>query len=149
MKARQWFGLLVMVVAIALLGSLNSLPAAADEGGEHHAHFLACAKACAECAVICDSCHHHCSEMVKNGSKEHAASMRLCVDCADYCRLAGALSARGSPVAVYACEGCAKTCDDCATACEAIKSDKHMAECAKSCRDCAKACRDMAKMVKK
>jgi hypothetical protein len=136
------------IVAVALLGSMSTPPVAADEGGEHHAHFMACAKACAECALHCDSCFHHCKEKVLAGNKDHAKSMELCVDCAEFCRLGAALAARHSPLAIYACESCARSCDDCATSCETFKDDKHMAECAKSCRDCAKSCRDMVKMVK-
>jgi hypothetical protein len=143
-------GLVVMIAAFALAGVIRAQPPAplAAQGGEHHAHFLACAKACADCAVQCDSCYRHCAELVKGGSKQHAKSMELCVDCAEFCRLSQSLSARGSPLAGYACESCAKSCDDCAGACETMKDDKHMTECAKSCRDCAKACRDMVKMIK-
>src|SRR5437870_5735030 len=92
----------VLVTAFAVLGGGPGL--SADEGGDHAAHFLHCAKACADCAIQCDSCHHHCSHMVTSGSKEHAKSMEYCVDCADVCRTAGALSARGSSLATPVCE---------------------------------------------
>lgn len=118
-------------------------------GGEHahadHEHFAKCAKACADCQVMCDSCFHHCAALVAKGKKEHVKSMHACVDCADFCSLAARLSARHSQFAVTACVGCAKTCDECAAECEKFKDDKHMADCAKSCRECAKSCRVMIK----
>ena len=117
----------------------------AAEGSEHEAHFEKCAKACADCQVQCDSCFHHCAEMVGKGDKDHAKCMHACVDCADCCKLAATLSARNSPFAAAACECCAKCNDECAAACEKFPDDKHMAACAKSCRDCAKACREMIK----
>ena len=116
---------------------------------DHHAHFMKCAKVCADCAVVCDSCYHHCADIATTApKKEHAKSMKLCNDCAETCRLAATLAGRHAHHAIGACEFCAHVCDDCAAACEAVPSDKHMAECAKACRDCAKACRDMVKMVK-
>lgn len=120
----------------------------ADEHEMHHAaHFMACAKACVECQLHCDSCFKHCLAKLTEGNKEHAKTVQSCVDCADHCKLAAALSARMSPYAKFACDGCAKTCDECAAACEKFPDDKHMAACAKSCRDCAKACREMVKHV--
>jgi hypothetical protein len=148
MATRRLLALTLMLVAMTLLGATSTTPLAANEGGDHHGHYMACAKACAECALQCDSCFHHCKEKALSGSKEHARSMQICVDCAEFCRLGATLAARHSPLAVNGCEACARACDDCATACETFKDDKHMAECAKSCRDCARACREMVKMVK-
>jgi hypothetical protein len=150
MSTRQWLGaVLLFVLPVAVIGSQVTNPATREGGGEHHHHFMTCAKACSDCALQCDSCYHHCLHLLKEGKKEHERSMRLCVDCAEVCRLAATLSARESHLAVYACDGCAKSCDDCAALCETSKDDKHMADCARSCRDCAKACREMIKMVKK
>jgi len=116
---------------------------------DHHAHFMKCAKVCADCAVECDSCYHHCADIVSTSpKKEHTKSMKLCTDCAEACRLAATLAGRHSQFAVGACDFCARCCDECASACEAVPTDKHMAECAKACRDCAKVCREMVKMVK-
>jgi hypothetical protein len=149
MKFYRLLGLVLVGAAACAFGAAGIRTLHADQGGEHHHHFTACAKACSECAVQCDSCYHHCKHKVAEGEKGHLKSMGLCVDCAEFCRLAATLSARESSLAVYACESCSKSCDDCATSCESFKDDKHMAECAKSCRDCAKACREMVKMVKK
>jgi hypothetical protein len=118
---------------------------AQDKAPEHHEHFAACAKACADCQVSCDSCFHHCAALVAEGKKDHVKTMHTCVDCGECCKLAATLAARGSPFAKDACDCCAKCCDECAKACEKFPDDKHMAACAKSCRDCAKACREMIK----
>ena len=124
-------------------------PAAAQEKkGDHHAHFLACAKACADCQIQCDMCFAHCKGLLAGGKKEHEQTTQLCVDCAECCKLAATLTARMSPLSAEACECCAKCCDKCAEACEKFPDDKHMAACAKSCRDCAKACREMIQHLK-
>ena len=114
---------------------------------EHAKHFNECAKACADCQLQCDMCFKHCQDLAAEGKKEHATTAQLCVDCADFCKLAGSLSARQSMLAGSACESCAKACDMCATSCEKFPDNKHMAQCAKSCRECAKACRAMLKHV--
>jgi hypothetical protein len=142
-------GFFWLALTIATFGPAGTVAFDNAAGGEHHGHFMTCAKACNDCALQCDSCYHHCMHKVTAGEKDHAKSMRLCVDCAEFCRLSATLSARESSLALYACESCAKACDDCAASCESFKDDKHMAECARSCRDCAKACREMVKMVKK
>lgn len=147
MSAFRFSSLVVAALTVGLVASASDQPPG-GAGGEHHTHFLTCAKTCADCSLQCDSCHHHCAKLVVGGSKDHAKSMELCVDCGEACRFAAALTARESRLSLYACECCARCCDDCATACESFKDDRHMAECAKSCRDCAKACRDMVKMVK-
>jgi hypothetical protein len=147
MNAMHLVGFAVVALAVTAAASPQN-PGGGDKGGDHAAHFLACARACADCSLQCDSCHHHCEQLVIKGSKDHAKSMELCVDCGEACRFAGSLTARHSRLSVLACECCAKCCDECATACEAFKDDRHMSDCAKSCRDCAKACRDMVKMVK-
>ena len=120
--------------------------ASADEPHAKHAeHFIRCAKACAECLLECDFCHHHCVGLVVEGHKEHAKTLKLCVDCGEICSAAAKLAARQSVLAVILCESCAKACDECNAACEKFPDDKIMAKCAKACRDCAAACRDMIK----
>jgi hypothetical protein len=149
MNMFQFLGLALAAGLVGAVGTAGTSAPGAREGGDHQAHFMACAKACADCSVQCDSCYQHCTHKVIGGSKEHAKSMELCVDCAEVCRLGATLAGRHSKLAVPACEFCAKTCDECASACEAFKDDKHMTDCAKACHDCAKACREMVKMVKK
>jgi hypothetical protein len=136
------------VTAAGLATLSTAATAAAQEKGDHHAHFTKCAKACADCQLQCDMCFTHCKGLLAAGKKEHETTTQICVDCAECCKLAATLTARMSPLAAEACECCAKCCDRCAEACEKFPDDKHMAECAKSCRDCAKACREMIQHLK-
>jgi hypothetical protein len=112
---------------------------------EHDEHFATCAKACAACTLACESCFNHCAALVGEGKKDHAKTMRLCLDCAEVCAASAKLVSRHGPLMVTACEACAKACETCAAACDKFGSDKHMAACAKACRDCAKACKEMIK----
>jgi hypothetical protein len=134
----------LMLAALAAAALVLSGARAEDKEDPHKAHFDACAKACADCMRECESCAHHCAHLVIDGKKDHAMSMALCVDCGDICATAAKLTARGGPMAVPYCEGCAKACDACAAECDKFPSDDHMKACAKACKDCAKACRDMA-----
>ncbi|MBY0524716.1 MAG: four-helix bundle copper-binding protein [Gemmataceae bacterium] len=139
--------------ALGALGAtaigLTALPTGlvrAEQGADaQHENMMKCAKMCADCQISCDMCFHHCAELLTKGTKEHAKTMHLCIDCAECCSTASRLVARSSPLAAAACECCAKCNDECAAACEKFKDDKHMAACAKSCRDCAKSCREMIK----
>ncbi len=142
--------LTVGAFAAALLIGFNvlRLQAAVPGAGhsDHHAghgHFDECARTCAACLVECESCYAHCAGLVADGNTDHAASMRLCNDCADLCRSAATLAARGSEFSVAACETCATACDQCAEACGAFPDDAHLQACAQSCRECAAACRAM------
>lgn len=144
---RNRFGAMAMTVA-GLFALASAGPAAADDKAGHHEHFMKCAKVCADCQIQCDMCFVHCRAMLAQGKKEHEASLQLCADCAEFCKLAATLSARMSPLSMEACDSCAKACDKCAESCEKFPADKHMAACAKSCRDCAKACREMIQHLK-
>ena len=115
---------------------------------DHHAHFMKCAKVCADCGIECDMCFVHCRALLAQGQKEHEGPMQLCADCAEVCKMAATLAARQSALSVEACDACAKACDKCAASCEKFPDDKHMAQCGKSCRECAKACRDMIQHIK-
>lgn len=115
---------------------------------EHDEHFDRCAKACADCQRMCDSCYRHCADLVAGGNKDHARSMNLCLDCGEVCSTAAKLSARKSTLAGPTCEACARVCDVCAEECEKFKDDKHMTACARECRACAKECRAMLKHIK-
>lgn len=140
---------LMSVTAVALTALLLSVTGQARADDHHAKHFADCAKACADCQLQCDMCFKHCLGLLTEGKKEHAKTVQTCADCAEFCKLAATLTARQSPFAATACEGCAKACDECAAACEKFPDDKHMSACAKSCRDCAKACREMVKHVGK
>lgn len=143
MDRRKLLG--VLGATAAGLASHSATEARGEQDDAHPEHMLKCAKTCADCQISCDMCFHHCSELLAKGSKEHASTMHLCVDCAECCSTAARLVARSSPLAAAACECCAKCSDQCAAACEKFKDDRHMADCAKACRDCAKACREMMK----
>ena len=138
----------VTVLGAALTALLAGWPGPQTRAGEkgHHAeHFDKCAKACADCMRECESCAHHCGHLVASGKKEHLKTLGTCADCAEFCASAAKIVSRHGPMAVPACEACAKACDVCAAACEKTSDDAHMKRCAQACRDCAKACRDMAK----
>ncbi len=148
MFSRNRFGpAMLMLFGVASLTGGAPVQAAEDKG-DHHAHFAKCAKVCADCQLQCDMCFAHCRGLLAQGKKEHEMTTQLCVDCGDCCKLAASLSARMSPLSVEACDCCAKCCDKCAEACEKFPDDKRMAECAKSCRDCAKSCREMIQHLK-
>jgi hypothetical protein len=147
MFRRTVLGLVGMAV-LALVGLGGSATPAQEkvakkEAPHEHGDTHKCAIACAQCMLACEACAHHCATLVIDGKKEHARTMGTCVDCGEYCGLAAKVVARQGPLAVTACEGCAKACDQCGTACEKHPEDEHMKACAKACRDCAKACRDM------
>ncbi len=136
------FCVILFVAGCALIGPRAAI--AADEH-KHAAHYDACAKACADCMRVCDTCSRHCAEMILAGHKEHMQTLLTCTDCADVCASAGKIVARRGPYSAMICETCAKVCDDCCAACEKFPNDEHMKNCARECRDCAKACREMIK----
>src|SRR5436853_567263 len=74
--------------------------------------FAACARACADCQLMCDRCFHHCSTLVAKGAKDHVQRMRLCLDCAECCKMASSLTARHSAFSVGACAFCATCCNE-------------------------------------
>ena len=146
MDRREVLGILGAGAA-GLTAFAGSRVSADEPHAEHAGHFNQCAKACADCLQECDSCYHHCAGLVTEGHKDHAKTMKLCVDCGEICSAAAKLAARQSVLAAILCGACAKACDECNAACEKFPDDKHMAKCAKACRDCAAACRDMIKNV--
>jgi hypothetical protein len=132
-------------VFAAMLSMFAAAPGTRSDP-EPPAIYMTCARACADCQLQCDSCYKHCLGLMAHG-KEHAKTAEFCNDCAECCKLGATLSARRSPLAGHACDGCAKCCDECAAACEKMAGDEIMARCAKECRACAKACRDMVQQV--
>jgi hypothetical protein len=137
---------LLGIALVILAGPADVQPRAKEapvKAPHEHGPFDVCAKACADCMLQCDSCHHHCTHLVAEGKKDHFATMRLCDDCAAVCATAARVTGGHGPLSATICEACARSCDACGAACEKVPSDEHMAACAKACRDCAKACRDM------
>ncbi|HJZ53733.1 MAG TPA: four-helix bundle copper-binding protein [Gemmataceae bacterium] len=131
----------VAVLAAAVVVVPSRVEARPDH--PHHAHFMQCAKVCADCQLTCDMCFVHCKALLAEGKKEHEVTAQVCADCAECCKLAATLSARMSPLAVEACDCCAKCCDKCAAECDKHQADPRMKECAQKCRECAKVCREM------
>ncbi|MGN6546584.1 MAG: hypothetical protein ACTHK7_16130 [Aureliella sp.] len=134
---------LPLVAGIALSLVLYAGPASAAEG--HGEQMKKCAKECAECQVVCDSCSEHCLTKAGEGKKDHARCSQMCADCAECCKTCATLCARKSPLARPMLKCCEECCKECAAMCEKFDDDKHIAECAKTCRDCAKSCADMLK----
>ena len=77
------------------------------ESHEHCEHM----KALGECIRACNEATHHCLEHLKMDSSEHrehhAKALELTRDCQEFCILAATLTARKSPLAMYAHEACA------------------------------------------
>jgi hypothetical protein len=135
----------IAAAGVGIAGTLARSAVAADPPSKsaHGSAMQECAAECYDCAQECDSCSAHCAGLVSKGKSDHMATMQSCLDCADICRAAGALSARSSKYASLVCKACAEVCDACAAACEKQPDDEHMKKCAKACRDCAKECREM------
>lgn len=145
---RHPVSVLLTLLTAAVLGLAVPADAADKKPEEMHAgHMDACARACADCMLECESCMRHCADLVSNGKKEHVVTAGTCADCAEFCSAAAKIVAHRGPMATLICESCAKACDKCGTECEKFPDDAHMARCAKSCRDCAKSCREMVKMM--
>lgn len=105
--------------------------------------YTACIEACNQCALACEHCAASCL-------LEEQTHMQRCIvldrDCADFCRLAAALMARGSDFAAAVCEQCAAVCEACGEEC-AKHAPAHCQNCARACRACAQECRNMAEQA--
>jgi hypothetical protein len=111
-------------------------------------YFLVCAKACDDCARICDTSSAHCAKLVADGKNEHMQTLKLCQDCAAVCRAAAAVTARDGPMADLITLACADACKRCGDECEKHASDPVMKGCADQCRACEKVCREMNQQAK-
>lgn len=94
---------------------------------------FACAAACEHCATAC------LDESDVAGMKD---CIKLDMDCADMCRFAASVMARGSAFAGDVCTLCAGICEACAAECGKHDHD-HCQACAEACKQCAEACRAM------
>jgi hypothetical protein len=144
---RRKFGIVAAaaLAATALEHKVFAQAKKSSEGQPHtgHGNMAACAKACADCQLECDSCAAHCAQMIQQGRKEHATTLATCQDCADACTAAARITARGGPFAAVICRACAEACARCGKECEKFPDDGHMKRCAEECRQCEKACREM------
>src|SRR5689334_3947409 len=98
-----------------------------------------CIDACNDCAVACEHCAAAC--LGEQELRMLVRCIRLDLDCAEICRTAGILMARGSDRAAEFCVLCAEFCDTCAQECEKHQHMEHCRRCAESCRRCAEECR--------
>jgi hypothetical protein len=102
--------------------------------------FQSCIDACQACATACDFCASQCLKEYDVSSM--ARCIALDVDCADACRLAATVMARGSTFAVDVCALCADICEACADECSR-HAMAHCQDCAQACKRCAVECRSM------
>ena len=103
--------------------------------------FQDCIDACNRCADACDNCAASC--LREEDVKAMARCIALDMDCAQVCRTAAALMARGSDHAAALCRVCETVCRACAAECGQHQMD-HCQQCAQACRECADACAKMA-----
>lgn len=103
--------------------------------------YAACIEACNECANACDTCAAAC--LNENDMQGMGRCISLDIDCAQLCRLAAGVMARGGEAAKAICAACATVCDLCADECSKHQS-QHCQACAEACRRCAASCRQMA-----
>lgn len=150
MKIRM---LAIGAMAVVLALSFVNVSATQEKAGKkahhtHHAALSACAKACSDCQRECDMCATHCAHLLGEGKKGHMASLKHCLDCANFCVTAAQITSRHGPLAVLICEPCAEACMRCAKQCEKHPDDEHMKRCADECRKCEKACKEMVKHMR-
>lgn len=109
-----------------------------------HEKYQSCIKACDDCAVECEHCATACLE--EDQVKMLARCIQRDRDCADICRLALTLMARGSEFVSQICALCAEICQACGDECVKHKKMEHCQRCAEACYRCAEECRKIAKM---
>ena len=90
-----------------------------------------CAAECSRCATAC---------LDEEDVKMMSRCIRLDIDCAEICALAGSFVARGSENAEDVLALCADLCNECADECEKHSQMEHCKRCAEICRECAEAC---------
>jgi len=73
-----------------------------------HQQHETCIKACNDCADACDMCASACLQ--EDDVKMMARCIALDIDCAQLCRAAAAMMARGSEAAKAVCAACAAIC---------------------------------------
>lgn len=105
-----------------------------------------CIAACEACAKACDMCVSACLQ--EDDVKMMARCIAMDIDCAQICRLAAGVMARGGAAAAAICQACAAVCDMCAEEC-AKHAMQHCQDCAAACRRCADECRSMGAAASK
>jgi len=97
-----------------------------------------CMAACDACAHACDACMAAC--LAEPDAHKLADCIALDIECAQLCRFASGVMARGSVVAPRVC---AQVCELCAVEC-LRHLHEHCRRCALACDACAAMCRAMA-----
>jgi hypothetical protein len=106
-----------------------------------HQQYASCIEACDQCAIACSHCSTACLQ--EDDVKMMARCIALDMDCAEFCKLASAATARGSDQAQAICGLCADICEACGDECAKHQMD-HCQACAEACRRCAQECRRMS-----
>ena len=106
--------------------------------------FASCIEACNDCADACDRCAAACLQ--EPDPKMMARCIALDIDCAQLCRAAAGIMARGSEVAGTVCQACVQVCELCADECGKFQV-QHCQDCAAACNRCAAECRQMSGMA--
>lgn len=102
--------------------------------------YQSCITACNACADACDMCAAAC--LKEEDVKKMARCIALDIDCAQICRLAASVMARGGEAAAAFCQLCAQVCEMCGEECGKHQM-QHCQDCAAACRRCAQECRQM------
>lgn len=90
-----------------------------------------------QCVKHCRLCTQYCLGVEDiNG---HRPTLRLSIECADYCDAVMRMLIMNSPYATRATALCAEICNDCATACLNFR-EEHYQECATVCQETAEQC---------
>ncbi|MFC2970747.1 four-helix bundle copper-binding protein [Azotobacter bryophylli] len=100
-----------------------------------------CIQACSNCALACETCSASC--LRESDVQAMARCVALDMDCADFCKVAATLMARGSDYAKAVCQQCAEVCRACGEECARHEAE-HCQRCAQACRSCAEECERMA-----
>jgi hypothetical protein len=103
-----------------------------------------CIDACHACANACDRCAVAC--LAEPQPKVLARCIELDIDCAQACRFAIGLLARGSAYDSAACALTAVLCDACAEECELHRME-HCLQCAAACRLASTECARIAERL--
>lgn len=106
-------------------------------------HFNPTISALNDCIISCEVCARACLE------EKNIDMLRDCIrsdlDCAELCRAAVTMVARGSPSAPAVCAAAAEAIRRCAEECEKHQDmHKHCRECAKACRSALEECQAVA-----
>jgi len=113
--------------------------------GQTNDALIRCIEECYSCAQTCTSCADAC--LGEENVKSFTQCIRLNLDCADVCNIAGRIATRltGSDGELIrsVIDTCAAACRLCAEECEKHAGmHEHCRICAEACRRCMKACEE-------